>query len=102
MSETWTYFDEESGRIINIYDKKSIDSDKKKKLFVGVFSITDSAYFRKCLEEAFAQKDLGMSTFYCALQLYSMKYPMKAVPTENWFVLMPYVKPVLGRNSFIV
>ena len=85
MSETWTYFDEQDGRITNIYDKNSIDSDKKKKLFVGVFSITDSAYFRKCLEEAFARKDLGMSTFYCALQLYSMKYPMKAVPTENWF-----------------
>ena len=85
MSETWTYFDEENGRITNIYDKKSIDSDKKKKLFVGVFSITDSAFFRKCLEEAFAQIDLGMSTFYCALQLYSMKHPMKSVPTENWF-----------------
>lgn len=85
MSETWTYFDEENGRITNIYDKKSIDSDKKKKLFVGVFSIIDSAYFRKCLEEAFTKTDLVMSTFYCALQLYSMKYPMKAVPTENWF-----------------
>lgn len=85
MSETWTYFDEENGRITNIYDKNSLDSDKKKKLFVGVFSITDSIYFRKCLEEAFEKKDVGMSTFYAALQLYSMKYPMKPVPTENWF-----------------
>lgn len=85
MSETWTYFDEQDGKITNIYDKKSIDSDKKKKLFVGVFSITDSTFFRKCLEEAFVRKNLGMSTFYCALQLYSMKYSMKAVPTENWF-----------------
>lgn len=85
MSETWTYFDEDNGHIAKIYDKNSVDSDKKKKLFVGVFSITDSAYFRKCLEEAFVKNDLGMSTFYCALQLYSMKYPMKAVPTENWF-----------------
>lgn len=87
MSETWTYFDEENGRITNIYDKKAIDLDKKKKLFVGVFSITDSVYFRKCLEDAFAKKDISMSTFYCALQLYSMKYPMKAVTTENWFDL---------------
>lgn len=85
MSETWTYFDEKDGKIANIYDKKSIDSDKKKKLFVGVFSITDGAYFRRCLEEAFTQNGLLMSTFYCALQLYSMKYPMKAVVTENWF-----------------
>ncbi len=85
MSETWTYFDEERGRIKNIYDKKTFDSDKKKKLFVGVFSIVDSEYFRKCLEVAFAQKELSMSTFYFALQLYSEKYPMRVVTTENWF-----------------
>ena len=85
MSETWTYFDEDNGRLTNIYDKKSIDSDKKKKLFVGVFSIVDSEYFRRCLEEAFAQQELSMSTFYFALRRYSEKYPMKAVTTENWF-----------------
>ena len=84
MSETWTYFDTENGRITNVYDKESIDSDKKKKLFVGVFSITDSEYFRKCLEEAFAQKELSISTFYFALRRYSEKYPMRAVSTENW------------------
>ena len=85
MSDTWTYFDEKNGRITSIYDKETIDSDKKKKLFVGVFSITDGACFRNCLEEAFTKNDTGMSTFYCALQLYSMKYPMKSVLTENWF-----------------
>ncbi len=85
MSETWTYFDEDNGRITNIYDKESLNSDKKKKLFVGVFSIVDSEYFRRCLEEAFAQQELSMSTFYFALRRYSEKYPMKAVTTENWF-----------------
>ena len=85
LSETWTYFDEKNGRITNIYDKKSLDSDKKKKLFVGVFSIMDSGYFHECLEEAFAQKELSMSTFYFALRRYSEKHPMKAVTTENWF-----------------
>lgn len=85
MSETWTYFDEENGRITNIYDKEVLDSDKKKKLFIGVFSITDCEYFRKCLEEAFEQKELSMSTFYFALRRYSEKYPMRTVTTENWF-----------------
>lgn len=85
MSETWTYFDEEDGRVTNIYDKKTMDSEKKKRLFVGVFSIADSVYFRKCLKEAFAKEDTNMSTFYAALQLYSIRYPMKAVMTENWF-----------------
>ena len=85
MSETWTYFDEKDGVISGIYDKKPIDSERKKKLFVGVFSVTDSAYFRWCLEEAFERKDIGMSTFYFALQLYSMKHPMQPIMTENWF-----------------
>ncbi len=85
MSETWTYFDEKSGSITDIYDKKSIDSDTKKRLFVGVFSILDSRYFRSCLEESFTKKEIGMSTFYFALQLYSAKYPMRAISTENWF-----------------
>lgn len=85
MSETWTYFDMENGRITNIYDKESIDSDNKKKLFVGVFSIVDSGYFRGCLEEAFAQKGLSMSTFYFALRRYSERYPMRTITTENWF-----------------
>ena len=85
MSETWTYFDEDNGKITNVYDKKWIDSDQKKKLFVGVFSIADSVYFKKCLEEAFAQKEIGMNTFYYALQLYSAKHPMKAILTDNWF-----------------
>ena len=85
MSETWTYFDEDNGRITQIYDKESLDSDKKKKLFAGVFSIMDSEYFQKCLEVAFSQKELSMSTFYFALQKYSEKYPMRAVTTENWF-----------------
>ena len=85
MSETWTYFDEDNGRITNIYDKESLDSDKKKKLFVGVFSIVDIEYFCRCLEEAFAQQELSMSTFYFALRRYSKKYPMRAVTTENWF-----------------
>ena len=85
MSETWTYFDEKDGRITNIYDKKLIDSDTKRKLFVGVFSIMDSRYFRRCLEDAFIKENIGMNTFYFALKLYSAKYPMKAIPTENWF-----------------
>ncbi len=85
MSETWTYFDEKNGVISEIYDKKLINLEQKKKLFVGVFSVTDSTYFRRCLEEAFERKDIGMSTFYFALQLYSMKHPMRPIMTDNWF-----------------
>ena len=45
----------------------------------------DAVYFRRCLEMAFEQESLQMSTFYYALQEYSKKYPMKAVLANNWF-----------------
>lgn len=54
-------------------------------LFVGVFQITDSGFFQECLENAFCIADLHMNTFYYALQMYSKRYPMQAISTENWF-----------------
>lgn len=85
MSDTWTYFDEKDGTIVQIYDKEPVKEEIKKKLFVGVFQFTDAVYFRRCLEMAFEQESLQMSTFYYALQEYSKKYPMKAVLANNWF-----------------
>lgn len=85
MSDTWTYFDELNGRITQIYDKQPLDCKLRKRLFVGVFSIADSVCFKECLEEAFSSKDLAMSTFYYAIQLYSVRHPMRVVSTDNWF-----------------
>ena len=85
MSEVWTYFDEKDGVITNVYDKKSLNPDVKKKLFVGVFQITDSKYFKRCLEKAFSAEKLQMNTFYYALLIYSQHNPMNAIMTENWF-----------------
>ena len=70
---------------MQIYDKEPVKEEIKKKLFVGVFQFTDAAYFRRCLEIAFEQESLQISTFYYALQEYSKKYSMKAVLTNNWF-----------------
>ena len=85
MSDTWTYFDEQDGVITRVYDKKPAKTDKKKKLFVGVFQIEDPVYFKTCLEKAFQEVRPQMSTFYHALQIYSRQHPMKAISTENWF-----------------
>lgn len=85
MSDTWTYFDEKDGTIVQIYDKEPVKEEIKKKLFVGVFQFTDAVYFRRCLEMAFEQESLQRGTFYYALQEYSKKYSMKAVLTNNWF-----------------
>lgn len=85
MSDTWTYFDEKDGRIVRIYDKEPVKEEVRKKLFVGVFQFTDAACFRKCLESAFKQDSLQISTFYYALQEYSKIHPMRPVLTNNWF-----------------
>lgn len=84
VSEMWTYFDEVNGVITDIYDKKSIHAEQKKKLFVGVFNISDPHCFRECLEIAFQENESHMNTFYYALQLYSKLYPLKAIKTEQW------------------
>lgn len=85
MSDTWTYFDEKDGRIVRIYDKEPVKEEVRKKLFVGVFQFTDAACFRKCLESAFKQDSLQISTFYYALQEYSKIHSMRPVLTNNWF-----------------
>lgn len=85
MSETWTYFDEEDGVITEVYDKKAVNENLRKKLFVGVFKIMDAPAFRDCLVEALSISERKMSSFYYALQLYSKKHPLRPVHTENWF-----------------
>ena len=85
MSDIWTFFDEEAGVITNIYDKKSVNEDLKKKLFVGVFKIVDTSAFVECLKTALSVSNRKMSSFYYALQLYSRQHPFNSVPTENWF-----------------
>lgn len=85
MSETWTYFDEEAGVITNVYDKEAVNESLKKKLFVGVFKIMDTASFTECLKTALSVLNRKMSSFYYALQLYSQRHPLNAVQTENWF-----------------
>ena len=85
MSDTWTYFEEKDGLITEVYDKRSVNTNIRKKLFVGVFKFQDAGYLRYCLERAFSTDNLTMSTFYFAMKLYSEKYPMKPVMTTNWF-----------------
>lgn len=85
MSDTWTYFEEKDGLITEVYDKQSVNTNIRKKLFVGVFKFRDAGYLRYCLERAFVAENLTMSTFYFAMKLYSEKYPMKPVLTTSWF-----------------
>lgn len=87
VSETWTYFRMDQGRIREVIDKHSVNGNKrhKEKLFVGVFRFSDSGYFRYCLERAFDNPIQGISSFYQALMYYSEKYVMHAKETENWF-----------------
>ena len=84
-SDTWTFFEEQNGVLTGIYDKTDAWIKNTRKLFVGVFQIIDSVLFRQCLEIAFDQKELPMSSFYYALKRYSEKRPLRAIYTDRWF-----------------
>lgn len=84
-SDIWTYFEEKKGVITAIYDKIPATSMGKGKLFVGVFKLAHTVFFKKCLEMAFITGNRRENTLYYALKKYSEKYPMKAVKTDNWF-----------------
>lgn len=85
VCETWTYFDESNGEITAIYDKEKADKETKKRLFVGVFQIADTAFFAECLKNALLEKNASISSFYRALQCYSVTHPMLAIQTDKWF-----------------
>lgn len=85
MSDTWTFFEEEKGNIVKIYDKIPEYSEVQRKLFVGVFKISDPEYFKMCLEEAFSSTNRTESTFFYAIRLYNKKYVFDIQKTDNWF-----------------
>lgn len=87
LSDKWTFFEEENGRLATIYDKtmQANKSTGKRKLFVGVFYIRYTRYFYQCLKKAQTAKECKISTFYDALREYSLRYPLTAVKTDQWF-----------------
>lgn len=84
ISDTWTYFDGNDGKISHIYDKQKPEKNEKKKLFVGLFYIKNPQMFCESLEEAFAIKNRNMSTFYYGLYLYSKKAHFEFVKVNKW------------------
>lgn len=87
VSSTWTYFKINEGIITDIHDKEeAYVSDKREKLFIGVFMFSSSKLLKSCLREAVeSRKQGGINSFYRALQLYSERCQLKAVRTEKWF-----------------
>lgn len=89
VSEQWTYFDLENGKLTQIFDKVKCDEgsnpDETAQLFVGVFQISDSLDFKNCLQSAFENRDETVSSFYQALKMYSESHPLIAKKTNNWF-----------------
>lgn len=87
VSETWTFFDIENGKINQISDKVDNNTEdyRQKNLFVGVFRFSDAGELKKCLKYSLDHRDATMNSFYQAIMLYSSKIPLTAVKTENWF-----------------
>ncbi|WP_244324610.1 hypothetical protein [Sporofaciens musculi] len=84
VSSTWTFFEEEEGILTQIYDKINIAEKIQKKLFVGVFRISNVKDFRESLEYAFDNPITDISSFYTALQIYSRRHPFSFVYTDHW------------------
>ena len=85
ISDKWTFFDMDDGRLTNIYDKIFRKQVGEKPLFVGVFKLTDAVSFKQCLEKAFECRDESMGSFYQALMLYSKSHPLEPIQTSKWF-----------------
>lgn len=87
ISDKWTYFDSDNGKITAIYDKRAekVNNLQKEKLFVGVFYLSNPIFFKSCIENAEEVHSSNISIFYLALQLYSKKYPLTPIKTDNWF-----------------
>ena len=87
LSELWTFFDINKGKITKIIDKsnQTHSSTSKEKLFVGVFRLSDSEFFKSCLEEYDSTNINSINSFYKALKKYSEKIPLKAICTDKWF-----------------
>ena len=84
FSSTWTFFEELNGVIHSIIDKKQNNKSGRGNLFVGVFKFNHLEYLASCLEEALKNPQNEINSFYYALQLYSRKYKVTPVKTENW------------------
>ena len=84
LSSTWTYFHCENGVITKVVDQKDVKDNIYGNLFVGVFRFAHLEYLRDCLDEALNDNPTDMNSFYYALMLYSRRYKLKPIKTDNW------------------
>ena len=85
-TDTWTFFNEEEGRITEIWDKNLDGSSGTglRKFFTGVFCLEHPATFLQMLSEAM-EHGHPEDSFYTALAAYSVKYPLQMKKAEKWF-----------------
>ena len=84
ISELWTFFSF-NDRELNIMDKPSDSIPKKGMAFTGVFRLSDSGLFKKCLEETFNDRQFECSSFYEAIIRYNRIRPLEPIETKQWY-----------------
>ena len=90
VNDTWTFYDILDGQVTFINDKISptpsfISNTKIKPFFVGLFKISNGAYFKKCLETVRNNPSKNMDSFYSALMIYSKTYKFSTFEVQDWF-----------------
>lgn len=88
MDDSWTWFDDNHGKILSIYDKGNFAKGAKpsteyKHLFIGVFGIQSPKDFLDYL--IFKTSNRDIDSFYEALWGYSHKNPINFIKTVGWF-----------------
>lgn len=89
FNSTWTFFKEEEGEIIDVFDKVEtleMDTLSHFPFFIGAFSINNPLFFEKCLSCQLERKnDKDCDSFYAALMQYSHRYPFEFKKVTEWF-----------------
>lgn len=88
MDASWTWFKEKEGHIIDVFDKGDFKKEKIpdkdfRKLFVGVFGLSDVKDFTEKLHQA--PRNSTIDTFYCALWNYSQNHSFNFFTSFSWF-----------------
>jgi len=84
ISDLWTFFSFNDRELI-ILDKPSNSIPQKGMAFTGVFRLSDSKVFKRCLEDTFNDKQFECSSFYEAIIRYNRIHHLEPIETKHWY-----------------
>lgn len=85
-SSQWSYFQEQQGRIVEVYDHLPANQVESRKMFIGLFYLAKPLLFMDLLAQDLKEPgESGVDSFYKAVMAYSNLRPLKMVEPKEWF-----------------